>query len=115
MYCEIYPSLEGIIDRVKSQYSIFYNDVLLHPSRCGALQCFLGLGPPAVTQPPECKLRSRDAGPITQRSSQIVLTGLAIGRLGDASVLDSVEQQQLTCGRGEAEEKSHLMVETDRR
>ena len=28
MYCKIYPSLEANIERVKSQYSIVYNDTL---------------------------------------------------------------------------------------
>ena len=63
-----------------------------------------------------------DTGPITQRLGQMVLTGVAFGRLAEAS--DSVhklvavmakarvEQQQLAWGRGEAEEKSHLSVET---
>ena len=30
VYCEIYPSHKGNIERVKSQYSFFYNDILLH-------------------------------------------------------------------------------------
>ena len=29
VYCEMYPLLEGNIERVKSQYSIFYNDILI--------------------------------------------------------------------------------------
>ena len=28
VYCEIYPLLGGNIERLKSQYSIFYNDIL---------------------------------------------------------------------------------------
>ena len=63
-----------------------------------------------------------DHGPICQRLSQIVLTGVAFGRLAEASesvhklvavmAKARVEQQQLAWGRGEAEEKSHLSVET---
>ena len=30
VYCEIYPSLGGNIERVKSQYSIFQNDILYY-------------------------------------------------------------------------------------
>ena len=30
VYCEIYHSLEGNIERVKSQYFKFYNDILLN-------------------------------------------------------------------------------------
>ena len=30
VYCEIYPFLEGNIERVKSQYSIIYNDILFN-------------------------------------------------------------------------------------
>ena len=30
VYCEIYPSLEGNIERIKSQYSLFQNDILFH-------------------------------------------------------------------------------------
>ena len=33
VYCEIYPSLGGNIERVKSQYSIFYNDILFYQSQ----------------------------------------------------------------------------------
>ena len=63
-----------------------------------------------------------DHGPICQRLSQIVLTGVAFGRLAEASesvhklvavmAKARVEQQQLAWGRGEAEEKCHLSVET---
>ena len=38
VYCEIYPALEGNIEKVKSQSSIFYNDILYYtdsrPSKC---------------------------------------------------------------------------------
>ena len=37
VYCEIYPSLGGNIETVKSQYSIFYNDILY----CTVLYCII--------------------------------------------------------------------------
>ena len=30
VYCEIYPLHKGFIEKVKYQYSFFYNDILLH-------------------------------------------------------------------------------------
>ena len=39
VYCEIYHLFEGNIERVKSQYSIFYNDILLETSIEFSLTC----------------------------------------------------------------------------
>ena len=61
-------------------------------------------------------------GPISQRLASLVLTGASFGRFGEAAetvhtmvaimAKARVEKQSLAWGRGEAEEKAHLSVET---
>ena len=61
-------------------------------------------------------------GPISQRLATLILTGVSFGRFGEMSdtvhklvaimAKARVEQQTLAWGRGEAEEKAHLSVET---
>ena len=63
-----------------------------------------------------------DNGPISQRLATLDLVGVAFGRFGEASesvhnlvaVLAKarVKQQELAWGRGDAEERPHLSVET---